>query len=366
MNITYPVYKPSITELESKYVNDCLASTWISSKGEYISKFESSIRSYIGIKHAITTFNGTVALHLALLACNIIEGDEVIIPDFTYIATANAVRYTGAEVIPVDVSRRTWNITLKHIIPYVTPRTKVIIVTDIYGTPPSDIDTIKKYCQENNIYLIDDSAESLGAEYKGRKSGALADISIFSFFGNKTITTGEGGMILTESDKFAESIRRLKNQGNSENIRYYHDILGYNYRMTNIQAAIGFAQMQRIDNILERKRNIYNQYKAMLHELVEFQYIPEHINSSYWMVSFLLKDKIERDSLSEELKLKGIETRPFFYPVHQMPFYQSRQNRTSILLSQTGINVPSYPDLSEQDVNYICKSIVEILERLRS
>ena len=359
----YPVYIPEITAKEKQYVNDCLDSTWISSKGKFVEQFEESFKKYIGSDYAVPVFNGTVALHLALVALDIQEGDEVIVPDFTYIASANAVLYTGATPILVDVDPDTWNVTLPNLKEIISPATKAIIITDIYGTPP-EMDEIMQFAREQNIYIIADSAESVGATYKSKRTGNIADISMFSFFGNKTITTGEGGMITTNDEHLYKKLNQLKNQGNHESIRYYHDVLGYNYRMTNIQAAIGCAQLERIDKILSKKREIFQTYQRYLSDFVKFQEVGEHMTSSYWLVSFLLPDNVDRDALMEYLESKGIESRPFFKPVQEMPHfnaYKTSENPVTKHLSDHGISVPSYPQLTESDVRYICTNLIEFL-----
>ena len=354
----YPVYIPEITQKEKDYVNQCLDSTWISSKGEFIERFEKLMSEKIGAKNAIAVSNGTVALHLALDAYNIGVGDEVIVPDFTYVASANSVKYTGADVVFSDVDIKSWNITLKHIKEKISKKTKAVMVTDIFGTPP-EMDEIYEFCKSKNLILIEDSAESLGATYRNKMAGNLADIATFSFFGNKTITTGEGGMVLTNNVEIARKIRKLKNQGNSDTIRYYHDILGYNYRMTNIQAAIGCAQMERLDSILARKKKIFEIYRQELEGIVEFQRIPNHITSTYWMISFTFDERINKDLLMENLLKDGIETRPFFIPISSMPFYSTCDTPNTLKLSQTGINVPSYPTLKEEDIKWICAQIIK-------
>lgn len=356
----YPVYIPSITEREKKNVIECIESTWISSKGKFVDDFEKKVEEYTGAKHAISVFNGTVALHLALEILGIGQGDDVIVPDFTYIASANAVKYTKANVVLADVCSSTWNIRVQDIKEVITPNTKAVIITDIYGNPP-EMDEIIAFCKAKNIFVVADSAESIGATYKEKKTGSFADISTFSFFGNKTITTGEGGMITTNNSEWNRRLRKMKNQGNHETIRYYHDVLGYNYRMTNIQAAIGCAQMERIDSILDKKKNILNWYKKFLTNKVEFQKVYHHSTSSYWMVSFLLPKGIDRDNLMEKLAEKGIETRPFFLPIHKMPFYEKANHPVTENISRRGMNVPSYPDLNENDVEYICKAILELI-----
>lgn len=356
----YPIYIPEITLKEKENVIDCLDTTWISSKGKYIQQFEQKIANYIGVKKAISIHNGTVALHLALLSSGIKKGDEVIVPDFTYIATANAVLYIGAKPVLADVDPKTWNITANNIKSAITKKTKAIITTDIYGLPP-EMDDIIKIAKKHNLIVIEDAAESLGAVYKNRMAGSLADIATLSFFGNKTITTGEGGMVLTNNQEIAEKAAKIKNQGISETIIYFHDILGYNYRMTNIQASIGCAQIERISSILARKQNIYYKYKENLEDYVIFQKINKHFKSSHWMVGFLLKDKKQRDGLIKYLADFEIETRPFFYPVHKMPFYKTKNNPISTDLSERGICVPSYPMLNEEDINYITSKIIKYI-----
>ncbi|MCF8296751.1 MAG: DegT/DnrJ/EryC1/StrS family aminotransferase [Saprospiraceae bacterium] len=356
----YPIYLPDITEHEKKLVNDCLDSTWISSRGEYIEQFEEIVADYVGTKHAVAVSNGTVALHLALLAHGIGSGDEVLVPDLTYIATANAVLYVNATPVFVDVEQKSWNISCDDIIKKITSKTKAIIVTDIYGTPP-EMDEINRIAALNNLIIIEDAAESLGAEYKLLKAGNLGQIGTLSFFGNKTITTGEGGMVLTNDANTNYLLRKLRNQGNSDSVRYFHDILGYNYRMTNIQAAIGVAQMSRIEWILEKKKNIQKWYKERLKNLVDFQIINEGIVSSYWMVSFLLKDEEQRNNLMKLIGKEGIETRPFFKPISSMPFYTIEKNEVSYNLSTRGVNLPSYPALDEDDIEQICTKIKGII-----
>jgi perosamine synthetase len=356
----YPVYIPQITEDEKRLVNDCLESTWISSKGKYIEKFESEVAKYTGAKYAVALSNGTVALHLALLANEIGPGDEVIVPDLTYIATANAVLYVQATPIIVDVDPKTWNITAASISANITAKTKAIIVADIYGTP-CDMDKIQILADNNNLILIEDAAESIGAKYNNRMAGNLGNVGTLSFFGNKTITTGEGGMVLTNNPSIDHQVRKLRNQGNSETVRYRHDVLGYNYRMTNIQAAIGVAQMMRIEDILDKKRLIQKWYEDELQGIVTFQKIYPKMSSSYWMVSILLDSAAIRNSLMSHLDTAGIETRPFFNPISSMPYYVTQENKIAYLLSERGMNLPSYPALTKTDVNYICNIIKEHL-----
>lgn len=358
----YFVYKPEITEIEKKYVNDCLESTWISSKGKYIDKFEKIVGDFTGSKFSCSVMNGTAALHLALLSLGIGPGDEVISSDLTYIASTNAIIFVGATPVLVDVNPLTWNIDIESLKKNINKNTKAIIVTDLYGLP-ADYNSIISIAKEFGLKVIEDSAESLGAEYEERKAGNLADVGILSFFGNKTITCGEGGMLLTDSEDIAIKAARIKNQGMSPDVRYFHDVLGYNFRMTNIQAAIGLAQIERIEDILLRKRNIMNWYKKYLDSNLTFQFIPENCKSSFWMVSFLLPKRELRNPLINFLSEHQIETRPFFFPVQDMPFYESQnKNPNAYELSGRGINVPSYPMLVEEDVKYISEKINKFME----
>lgn len=362
--LKYPIYYPYLRGNEKKYVNDCLDTKWISSQGKYVSLFEEAVCNYTGVKHAISVFNGTAALELALLSIGIKAGDEILVPDFTYIASANAVTHVGAIPVLVDVAPDDWNIDCKKIEKHIGPKTKGIMTTDIYGMP-ANYQRIQEIAHKHNLLIIEDAAESFGAVYNKKKAGNFGDIATFSFFGNKTITTGEGGMVLTNNDQCAVMAKKIRNQGNSDTIRYYHDMLGYNFRMTNIQAAIGLAQIEQIDDILEKKRNICNWYKSSLSSLLTFQNEAARIRSSYWMVGFLCQDQKEKQQLAEYLMSRGIDSRPFFFPIHRMPFYTPQEHPVSISLSEKGLCVPSYPSLTKEDINYICEEIKKCITAYR-
>lgn len=358
MSYKYPVYQPSIQGNEKKYVLDCLDSTWISSKGKYINEFEDQFAQKIGSKHAAAVSNGTVALHVALVALGIGAGDEIIVPSFTYIASVNAITYTGAKAVFVDSKMDSWQMCTEDILKKITPKTKAIMAVHLYGSA-CDMDAIVKIAKDHSLFLVEDCAESFGTYYKNIHTGNFGDIASFSFFGNKTITTGEGGMVTTNNLDLHEKVMHYKGQGLAKNREYWHDVIGFNYRMTNICAAIGLAQLEQADTFIEKKIQIANWYKKYISSAnVYFQEEKEHIKNSYWMCSVVVKDEKHRDSLRTFLKEKGIETRPFFHPAHIMPIYfEDKSYPIAESLSKQGINIPSYPQLEQFDIEYISDCI---------
>jgi perosamine synthetase len=255
-----PVYQPLLDGNEKKYVIDCLDSTWISSRGKYITEFEQQYARYLGVKHAASVSNGTVALHLALMALGIGPGDEVIVPTLTYIASVNAITYTGAVPIFADSERDYWQLDLKGIEKLITPHTRAIMAVHLYGAA-CDMPAIMEIAQKYNIFVIEDCAEAIGTKIGNQYVGSFGDIATFSFFGNKTITTGEGGMVITNDETLYNRCIHLKGQGLAKYRQYWHDIIGYNYRMTNICAAIGLAQLEKIESIILKKHQIAEWYK---------------------------------------------------------------------------------------------------------
>lgn len=360
-NIKFPVYKPKLFGNEKKYVLDCLDSNWISSKGDYVQKFEDSFKNYIGANYSTTVVNGTCALHLALLALDIGPGDEVILPSLTYIATANAIKYTGAKPVFVDSEKDTWQIDPEKISDKITNKTRAIICVHLYGFP-SDLSKLKSICKEHNLFLVEDCAEALGTKYENKLVGTFGDISAFSFYGNKTITTGEGGMVSTNDRTLFDRCVKIKTQGLAHHREYWHDIIGFNYRMTNICAAIGYAQMENIELVIKRKREIAELYiKNLKNVPIIFQQEKENHFSTYWMVSILVPNEKERDNLREHLFNNGIETRPVFYPIHTMPIYIEKFFRLPVSenLGWRGINLPSYPDLKNSEIQEISYKIID-------
>ncbi len=287
------------------------------------------------------------------------QGDEVIVPDLTFISPVNALLYNGAKPILVDVNKEDWCIDPEKIEASITPHTKAIIVVHLYGNS-ANMDRITEIVKKHNLLLIEDVAESLGTTYKGKKLGTFGDASCFSFYGNKTMTTGEGGFVIAKKKEVYDKMLTLRDHGMRPERRYWHEFIGYNYRMTNMQAALGLAQLRRIDNFIEKKRQIAKLYREMLYDLVETHPDGKDYSGTYWLYSIILKNQNERDGLIMHLAANGIETRPFFYPVHIMPPYISYakgEYNISRDLSQRGMNLPSSTKLKDDDVEHISEEI---------
>ena len=366
-----PVCEPTLIGNERKYVLDCLDTNWISSSGKYIEEFEKKFSEFCGVKHGISCCNGTVALHLALEALGIGKGDEVIIPTFTMIATCNAVIYTGAKPVLVDSERESWNIDPGKIEEKITDKTKAIMVMHTYGHP-CDMDIILELAKKYDLKVIEDAAEAHGAEYRGKKIGSLGDVSCFSFYANKIITTGEGGMVVTNNDKIAERVRYLKDQAYSEP-RFFHKEVGFNYRMTNLQAAIGLAQTEKIEELIEKRRRNAELYNSLLKDVkgVKLPVEREGVKNVYWMYGVLIKKEfgVSKEEVMEKLKEKGIGTRSFFYGMHRQPAYEkedeklpdiSGEYKVSDELSEKGLYLPSGSSLTEGQI----KEVVEAIKSL--
>lgn len=362
--IRIPVYQPDLSGNERAYVNECLDSGWISSKGKFVSSFEKAFADYLGVKFALGVCNGTTALHLALLALGIGTGDEVIVPTLTYIAAVNAISYTGALPVFVDSLSADWQMDPADIARKITSRTRAVMVVHLYGHP-CNMAEISALAKQHGLFVIEDAAEAFGASFDGRLVGGFGDIATFSFYGNKTITTGEGGMVVTNDPTLFDRAKHLKGQGLAEHRQYWHDVIGYNYRMTNICAAIGLAQLERCGDILQRKRKLADLYTNNLAATpVEIHGESPRARHSYWMVSILVPSLQDRDPLREVLAAEGIETRPVFFPVHTMPMYAGRFQRHPVAedIGWRGLNLPSWPGLSEEDVEEICAVIARYFE----
>ncbi len=364
----YPVAEPALVGNERSYVLDCLDSTWISSNGKYIELFETAFAEFCQVDHALACSNGTVALHLALLGLGVGPGDEVIVPTLTYVATANAVTYCGAKPVFVDSEIQTWNMDPAAIEEKITPRTRAIIVVHLYGVPV-EMEPVLALARKYGLSVVEDAAQAHGAEYRGQRIGSLGDVATFSFYGNKIITTGEGGLVVTNNEKLASRVRQLKGQGMDPENRYWFPMVGYNYRMTNLAAAIGLAQFEKIDWHLARRREVAGQYFELLHGVpgVTFQAPLPWCKSVFWLNSIVLGSEIQqsRDRVMAELAVEGIETRPFFYPMHTLPMYRSLADESTFPvadhLSRRGINLPSSALLSARDISTICARLIQIL-----
>lgn len=353
-----PVATPLIGEKELRYVTDAVLSGWISSQGKYIGKFEEMFAAFCGTKHGVAVSNGTVALHLALTALGIGPGDEVIVPALTFIATANVVRHCHAEPVFVDVCRSNWNIDPDLIEKAITPRTKAIIPVHLYGQP-CDMDRIMAIAKRHRLWVVEDAAEAHGAEYQGRRVGAIGDMGCFSFYGNKIITTGEGGIIVTNNPELDEKLRILRDHGMNREKRYWHDVVGFNYRMTNLQAAIGVAQLERWEQIISAKSRIQHHYQSGLEQCyLEVSEALENAQAVCWLYTAIIKPNNGnsiRDALLDKLKACNIDSRPVFYPLPAMPPYFSedwlKRFPVSSYISGNGFSLPSSADMTENDLN---------------
>lgn len=363
----FPVSQPVIGEKEIEYVTDAVKSGWVSSLGQYIERFEYAFAAYCGTRYALAVSNGTTALHLALVAVGIKSGDEVIVPDLTFVATANAVAYTGATVIPVDIEAASLCIDPRAIGAAISPRTRAIIPVHLYGQP-AQMDAILALARQHNLLVVEDAAEAPGAEFHGGKVGSFGDCGIFSFYGNKIITSGEGGMLTTNSLELYEHAKLLRDHAMSPVKRYWHTHVGFNYRMTNLQAALGLAQLERIEEFLHSRHQIMQWYRDELADDVECRLnrTIEDARSVYWMVCVEIDGLTyeSRDSLIRELKANGVDSRPFFYPVSDLPMYERAATPIAHDVSQKGLNLPSYFDLARADITYICNALRDALRAI--
>lgn len=353
---------------EKEYLNECIDTGWISANGHFVNDFEKEFAKFCGTKYAISCSNGTVSLHVCLLGLGIGPGDEVIMPALTYIATANCVAYCGAKPVFVDSDPNTFNIDVTKIEEKITSRTKAIMPVHLYGLA-SNMDEIMRIAKKHNLYVIEDAAEAHGASINGKIVGGIGDVGSFSFFGNKIITSGEGGMIVTNNEELYKKMKLLKGQGVSPEKRYWHTIVGYNYRMTNMQAAIGLAQLEEVDwHLAERQRvaNTYKKYLGSYTNLMTMQAEPEGYHHVYWMNNVILTDevRISRDEVMRKMEERGIEMRPVFYPMHIMPPYfdESLSLPVAEHLASRGISLPTHAMLTESDIQEICDNLIEICE----
>jgi perosamine synthetase len=361
-----PISNPALVGNELKYVTECVETSWVSSLGKYVTGFEDAFAEFCGTSHAITCSNGTTALHLALLALGVKPGDEVIVPTLTYVATANAVVYCGAKPVFVDSELDTWNMDPARIEALIGPNTKGIIVVHLFGHPV-DMDPIMEIAARRGLFVLEDAAESPGAEYKGRRVGSIGHAATFSFFGNKIITTGEGGMVTTNDRAIADEVRRLKNHGMDPHRKYWFTTVGFNYRLTNVAAAIGLAQLEKIDWHLEQRRQIAAWYREFLAGIPGVTWQPEQpwARHVWWLFTIQLDEsvRIGRFELMAALKEKGIEGRQIVYPIHELPPYVDAGAVCPIAeqIVERGLHLPTWGGLTREDVQYVCESLAECL-----
>ena len=366
----FQVSKPVLAGNEKKYAMEAIESGWISSNGPFIGRFEAAVARVLGVDECIAVANGTMALHVAYLAMGLKAGDEVIVPALTYVASANAVAYCGARPVFADCDRATWNCTAALVEKAWTPRTVGVLAVHLYGLP-APVDEIAALCARRGAWLIEDCAESLGATLGGRATGTFGDAATFSFYGNKTISTGEGGMVYVRDAERRRHARMLRGQGMDPARRYWHPIVGYNYRMTNVAAAIGLGQIEQADYHLGERRRVAARYVERLRPLEAARrlHLPvslKDVKSSHWLFSVVLASggAPRRDRVMERLaKTHGIETRPFFVPMHRLPMYEGGGAFPNAeFLADHGLNLPTYSGLADGDIDQICAALARVLD----
>jgi len=374
-----PVNEPLIGEQEIEYVLDCLKTGWISSSGKYLESFEQAWARYCGMGYGVAVSNGTTALQVAVACLNLQPGDEVIMPTFTIISCAQAVTYNGGIPVLVDADPRTWCMDVEQVAAKITRRTRVIMPVHIYGHPV-DMDPLISLAEQHGLHIIEDAAEAHGAEYlskrgsssaKWRRCGSLGDISVFSFYANKLVTTGEGGMVLTDDPQIAEQARSLRNLCFKPERRFYHTELGYNFRLTNLQAAIGLAQIERMQETIARKRWMGQAYTQRLQHISTLQLPVEEAwaRQVYWMYGLVLDESTQLNALefARRLRSQGVETRPFFLGIHEQPVYsrmglfQGEHYPVAERIARQGLYLPSGLTLAEAQLDEVCRAVEKIL-----
>jgi perosamine synthetase len=361
------ITKPSISALEIEYVSDAIANGWGSKCYDYIYRFEKEFAAYQNSKFSLATSSCTGAIHIALMALGVKAGDEVIVPEITWIASVEPILYIGARPVFVDVLPDTWCIDPAKIEKAITPKTKAIIPVHVYGNL-CDMDSIMDIARRKNLVVLEDAAEGLGSEYKGRKAGSIGDAGVFSFHGTKTISTGEGGIIVTDRADVLERSKILNDHGRNPKIgkTFWMEEYGYKYKMSNMQAAMGCAQIERADELIDKKRTIFSWYQEFLHG-VPCQLNPElpGTKNSYWMPTAIFDKslKFDREALFALMKSYNIDSRPFFYPLSSLPMFKALpENKVSYEIYERGINMPSHHELKEEDVFYITNVIKNYLQ----
>lgn len=370
-----PVNEPLLNGNEKKYLCECIDTGWISSEGPFVKEFEQKMSTVVNRCYGIAVSNGTAALEIAIQALNIGEGDEVIMPTFTIISCAMAVTKMGAIPVLIDSSLYTWNMNIDEIESKITSRTKAIMVVHIYGLPV-DMEKIFLLARKYNLKIIEDAAEMHGQTYKGKPCGSFGDVSIFSFYPNKHITTGEGGMIVTDDEQLAERCRLLRNLGFRKDVRYIHDEISGNYRFTNLQAAVGLAQLERLDEFVKKKRDIGRFYTEMLQN-IDGLILPidktEYADNIYWVYGIVLDKQVKacNRTMQKLLREEGIDSRTFFWCMHEQPIYEKKglfKDETypnAEYLARKGFYIPSGLALTEEQMEYVCIGIKRVMQRIR-
>ena len=368
-NYRISILEPSLQGNELNYVKDCITTNWISSQGKYVNQFEAIFENHHPGMKALAVSNGSVALHLALVALGLKEGEEVIVPNITFAASANSVIHAGGVPVFCEIDSKTWCMDPEEAKKLISPKTRAIMPVHLYGQP-CDLSALKNLCEQNKILMIEDCAEALGSKWQGRKVGTFGDASTFSFFGNKTISTGEGGMVLFREQKVLNRAKILRDHGMSEDRRYWHEVVGFNYRLTNLQASVGVAQMERFDKIIEKKKSIFENYNESLRGIVGISLLPAEVEQTFhsnWLFGLVLDEMLDRELIIKELLAYGIETRPFFYPMHKMEPYKDYKTSTSLKnsknISSCGLSLPSSVKLSPNEQNFVIRCLIKVIEK---
>jgi len=372
-----PVAGPSITQKEIDYVTDAVTNAWYGDANVYHERFERAFANYLGLSHAVALPSCTSALHLSLLALGVGPEDEVIVPDATWIASAAPITYVGATPVFADIDQKTWCLSAESFEECITAKTKAVIPVDLYGNMP-DMDALLEVAARKNISVIEDAAEAAGAEYKGKRAGSFGDIGVFSFHGSKTLTTGEGGMLVTDRDDLYHRVLFLRDHGRKPgDTQFWNHEVAYKYKMSSMQAALGLAQLERIDELMDRKRQIFQWYRVELSDIEGLTLNPQPptTKNAFWMITAVLDPRlgIEKDYLQRELSKRNIDSRPFFHPLSSMPAYQyleqareaRERNHVSYRICPYGINLPSALNLTRGQVTIVCEILKSLLEESR-
>ena len=375
MSERIPIAGPSITQREIDYATDAAANGWYDRAGEYPRRFEEAFAEYLGVKHAVSLPSCTSGLHLALAAAGIGPGDEVIVPDLTWIASAAPVSYVGATPVFADIDEQTWCLCADSVRACITEKTKAILAVDLYGGTP-DYEALRAIANEHGLIIIEDAAEAIGSEFGGRKAGTLGDVAAFSFHGSKTFTTGEGGMLVTDDDELHARVMHLRDHGREPgDVHFKNTEVAFKYKMPPVAAAIGLGQVERAEELVAKKREIFEWYREGLEGVdgITLNHEPANTKNTYWMVTALLDPMLEwpKEKLMAALDAEGIDSRPMFHPLSSLPAYEGhaqaavarKRNETSYRLSPWGINLPSTMNLTREQMQRVTDVLRPMLNK---